>query len=73
VKWTVLSRRLAWPAGSVLAARDLAGCNIDALVKGGHLAPSTQQATPDEPKITGKRTPVEPADEETAEKPEEQE
>ena len=40
MKWTVLSHRMAWDAGTVLTEADLVGCNIDALVQGGHLAPA---------------------------------
>lgn len=72
--YTVQSERMAWPAGTVLSADDLAGCNIVALVEGGHLAPVTQaQATPDVPQKISKRTPVEPVPDDTAEEPEEQE
>ena len=39
MKWTVISDRLAWDAGSVLTDDDLAGCNIEALVAGNHLSP----------------------------------
>ena len=39
MKYEVISDRLAWPAGTVLPVRDLAGCNIEALVAGGHLRP----------------------------------
>lgn len=70
--YQVQSDRMARPAGSVLSADDLAGCNIVALVEGGHLAPVTQ-ATPDVPQKMSKRTPVEPVPDDTAEEPEEQE
>jgi len=44
----VESKRLAWPAGTVLGADDLAGCNIAALVAGNHLSPvkATTKKTP---------------------------
>jgi hypothetical protein len=35
----VTSDRQPWERGAVLSADDLAGCNIEALVYGGHLAP----------------------------------
>ena len=37
--WKVVSDRLDWPAGTVLTATDLQGCNIGALEAGGHLSP----------------------------------
>jgi hypothetical protein len=46
MSWTVLSDRLPWPAGTTLATDDLAGCNIDALVKAGHLAKATPEPRP---------------------------
>ena len=69
--WTVCSDRMGWPAGSVLSDGDLAGCNIVALVEGGHLA-RVAQVAPDVPKKMSKRTPVEPVPDDTAEGPEEQ-
>ena len=39
-KLEVLSDRLPWPAGSVLSSSDLEGCNIMALIVGGHLSPA---------------------------------
>ena len=72
--YQVQSDRMARPAGSVLSADDLAGCNIEALIEGGHLAPVAKaQATPDVPQKMSKRTPVEPVPDDTAEEPEEQE
>lgn len=45
--YTVTSDRMAWPAGTVLHADDLAGSNIEALVAGGHLAATdTEQTEP---------------------------
>jgi hypothetical protein len=44
---------MPWPAGTVLDMTALAGCNIKALVQGGHLGP-----VPDQP--IRKRTPVVP-------------
>lgn len=76
--WKVQSKRLAWPTGTVLGADDLAGCNIDALVQGGHLAP-VQERTPSEqvpvsPRMKRKVEPVDPVtDDDSAEEPEEQE
>lgn len=49
MKYAVMSSRLSWPQGAVLTVGDLVGCNIDALVQGGHLAPV---------KATTKRTPA---------------
>jgi hypothetical protein len=60
--WTVTSHRLPWASGTVVGQDELAGCNIDALVTGGHLSPV-------QPKTTKK--PVVPADE-PADEPEEQ-
>ena len=72
--YQVQSDRMARPAGSVLSADDLAGCNIEALIEGGHLAPVAKaQAAPDVPQKMSKRTPVEPVPDDTAEGPEEQE
>ena len=76
--WKVLSERLAWPVGTRLGADDLAGCNIDALVQGGHLA-AVQERTPSEqvpvsPRSKRKVEPVDPVTEnDSAEEPEEQE
>jgi len=64
MKWTVVSDRLAWDAGSVLTDDDLAGCNIDALVAGGHLSPAADKTT--------KRLPVPPVPMTPADEPEEQ-
>jgi ribosomal protein L12E/L44/L45/RPP1/RPP2 len=76
MSYSVMSHRLAWPVGTVLSADDLEGCNIDALLQGGHLAaaemPSEQ--TPDSPRYKSKAKPVTPASEnDTADEPEEQE
>jgi hypothetical protein len=76
--WVVTSSRLAWPSGAVLGADDLAGCNIAALVHGGHLAP-VQERTPSEQSPVSPRNkrnvaPVGPVtDNDSAEEPEEQE
>ena len=64
--WQVMSDRLAWDQGSTVSADDLAGCNIAALVAGGHLAPV-------QGKVKSKRMPVEPVPDYTADEPEEQE
>jgi hypothetical protein len=73
----VISQRLAWDAGTVLGADDLAGCNIEALVQGGHLVPVQNKRTPqmpDSPPYKSKKKPVDPVTEdESAEEPEEQE
>lgn len=60
----VLSRRLAWDQGSTVSADDLSGCNIGALVAGGHLAPVQGKAK-------SKRMPVDPVTDDTADEPEE--
>ena len=65
MKWIVTSDRLSWQRGAVVGADALTGCNIDALVQAGHVAP-----VPDQPK-TKKRMPVEPVLYETADEPEE--
>jgi hypothetical protein len=66
MSWLVTSARLAWDEGAVVSADDLAGCNIAALVQGGHLAPV-------QGKVKSKRMPVEPVPDESADEPEEQE
>jgi len=75
--WTVTSERLGWSAGTQVGADDLAGCNIDALVQGGHLVPVQNKRTPqmpDSPPYKSKKKPVDPVTEdESAEEPEEQE
>lgn len=78
MSWKVQSNRLAWPAGTVLGADDLAGCNIDALVQGGHLGPADKRTpadqVPDGPRRKKKVAPEQPVtDDEPAEEPEEQE
>lgn len=65
MSYEVTSDRLAFDRGEVVTADALAGCNIDALVQGGHLA-----AVPDKPK-PNKRMPVDPVPNETADEPEE--
>jgi hypothetical protein len=60
----VLSDRMPWPAGSVVSADALAGCNIVALTEGGHLRLA--------PKTTKQRSPVVPVPNESADEPEEQ-
>ena len=62
--WTVISDRTVWNFGDRLDDDALSGCNIDALVQGGHIEP-----VQDEPKT--KRMPVTPATD-TANEPEEQ-
>lgn len=44
--YTVISDRLAWAAGTVLTADDLAGSNIGALVAAGHLAETDPEPEP---------------------------
>jgi hypothetical protein len=65
--YQVLSKRLAWPAGTVLSADDLAGCNINLLVATGHLTPA-----PTPKKKSSKWEPEQPVTEDdSAEQPEE--
>jgi len=77
MSWRVMSKRLAWPAGTVLSSGDLAGCNIDALVQGGHLAPVQQTAPKQVPVSSRHKSKTQPVDPVTAydsaEEPEEQE
>lgn len=78
MSWRVNSKRLAWPAGTVLSEADLAGCNITALVAGGHLAPVAQKQDP-APQVDGPRRKMkvqpdpEPLTDDSAEEQEEQE
>jgi hypothetical protein len=58
MSWTVTSHRLPWASGTVVAQDDLAGCNIDALVAGGHLSP-VQPNIPNKPAVPADK----PADE----------
>lgn len=44
--YTVTSDRLAWAAGTVLTADELAGSNIGALVAAGHLAETDPEPEP---------------------------
>ena len=58
MKYEVVSDRLDWPADTVLSVRDLAGCNIEALVAAGHLRPArptkrTPAPAPDPSPTTG--------------------
>jgi hypothetical protein len=65
--YQVLSKRLAWPAGSIVSAADLAGGNIEMLVATGHLTPAPT------PKKKSKWEPEQPVtDDDAAEQPEEQ-
>jgi hypothetical protein len=64
MRFQVITSRMPWPAGTVLGTEALAGCNIEALVQGGHLG-----LVPDQP--TKKRTPVVTVPE-TADEPKEQ-
>jgi hypothetical protein len=64
MRWQIVSSRMPWPSGTVVGTEALAGCNIGALVEGGHLLPA-----PEQPK--SKRTPVVPVPE-TADEPKEQ-
>ena len=58
--YRVMSDRQPWKRGAVLSADDLVGCNIDALVYGGHLQ-AVEEKKPRKVVV------------ETAEEPEEQE
>ena len=62
--YQVTSDRLEFDRGDIVDADVLAGCNIDALVQGGHLA-----AVQEHPKT--KRLPVGPVPDDTANEPEE--
>lgn len=42
--WVVASDRMDWASGTRLSVDDLAGCNIPALVKAGHLTPVPKKA-----------------------------
>ena len=64
MSWTVTSGRLRWAEGTRLSELDLAGCNIEALVQGGHLAPASDNYK--------KRQPVAPVPDMTADEPKEQ-
>jgi hypothetical protein len=65
--YQVLSKRLAWPAGTIVSAADLAGGNIEMLVATGHLTPAPT------PKKKSKWEPEQPVtDDDAAEQPEEQ-
>ena len=64
MSWIVTSGRLRWSEGTRLSEDDLAGCNIDALVAGGHLSAASDNYK--------KRTPVAPVPDITADEPEEQ-
>jgi hypothetical protein len=65
MRFEVVSDRMPWPAGTVVGADALAGCNIVALTEGGHL-----RAVP-ELNTTEKRSPVVPVPNDTADEPEE--
>lgn len=67
MSYEVKSGRMAWPAGSVLSADDLAGCNIDHLVATGHLAPAATSKKKNEP------VQPDPVDDYAADEPQEQE
>ena len=38
MNYKVTSDRMPWPAGQIVTDDDLEGCNIEALLDGGHLA-----------------------------------
>lgn len=64
MRYQVISARMGWPAGTVLGTEALVGCNIRALVQGGHL-----ELVPRQPNKN--RTPVVTVPE-TADEPKEQ-
>jgi hypothetical protein len=64
MRYQVISKRMRWPAGTLLGTEALAGCNISALVQGGHL-----ELVPKQPDKN--RTPVVTVPE-TADEPKEQ-
>jgi hypothetical protein len=74
--YQVASSRLPFEVGAVIDAVDLAGCNIVALVQGGHLVPVSSKRKSDVPapqlKTTTQRSPVVPVPNDTADEPEEQ-
>jgi hypothetical protein len=76
MKYEVKSNRLGFDVGAVVGADELAGCNIVALVQGGHLAPASNTRQPErpapEPKTIKQRSPVVPVPNESADEPEEQ-
>ena len=64
--YEVLSRRLSWPAGTMVSEDDLAGGNIAMLVATGHLTPAPT------PKKKSKWEPEQPVtDDDSADEPEE--
>jgi hypothetical protein len=50
-KYRVTSRRMSWPAGTLLDEQELEGCNIPMLLATGHLtaAPEAPAKATDEP------------------------
>jgi hypothetical protein len=58
-KLEVLSDRLPWPAGTVLSSSDLEGCNIMALIAGGHLSPAPIARRPAAPDVESASGPKE--------------
>jgi hypothetical protein len=69
VKYRVVSRRLAWPYGSVITAADAGAGNIHMLVATGHLAPEAPAPSPKK-RSTEPEPPVTTDD--SADEPEEQ-
>lgn len=57
MSFRVESSRLGWPVGAVIPAAALAGCNIGALLEGGHLSPVRERAV--RPKTTTAEEPEE--------------
>jgi hypothetical protein len=75
MSYQVASERLPFKVGAVVGADDLQGCNIEALVRGGHLVPVSTKREPVGPAVepkTTKRSPVVPVPNDTADEPEEQ-
>lgn len=67
MRYRVLSKRMDWPAGTVLSEDDLAGCNIPMLVATGHLTPAP---TPNKKKAKWEPEPP-VTDDDSADEPEE--
>jgi hypothetical protein len=76
MSYRVMSSRIGFEVGSIVGVDDLTGCNIEALVQGGHLEPVSSKRKPEapapEPKTTTQRSPVVPVPNDTADEPEEQ-
>ncbi len=58
--YRVTSDRMAWPAGTVISADDLAGSNIGALLAAGHLAEVDEPEPEPDPKPKSRRKAADP-------------